>query len=416
MLRWLDRLVEVRAPERRALLLSFFYFFCLLCGYYILRPLREEMGIAGGVEQLHWVFSATFVAMLVAVPLFGWVTSRYARHRFLPIVYLFFIVNLLLFFTAFQVEVAREWTARAFFVWVSVFNLFVVSVFWSFMVDLFTHEQGRRLFGVIAAGGSAGAIVGPALTALLAIPLGPVNLLLVSALFLVAAVVCIRALAHSAPAMPRDERALGGSVFEGITLLVRSPYLTGIALFVIGLTVVATFVYFEQAHIVKQTFADPGERTAFFATIDLAVNVIAITTQAFATARLMRWLGLTAVLALMPFANIAGLALLSAWPLIQVLAGVQVLRRAGEYALTRPAREVLFTVVDRSGKYKVKNVIDTLVYRGGDAIGGWLFATLMSFGLGLTTLAYVGAVVAVAWLLLALWLGRAGERRAVAIE
>jgi AAA family ATP:ADP antiporter len=414
-MRLLDRLIDARPGELRALLISFAYFFCLLCGYYMLRPLREEMGIAGGVDKLHWVFTATFLAMLAAVPLFGWVTSRYARRRFLPIVYLFFIANLLLFFGAFQFEPARAWTARVFFVWLSVFNLFVVSVFWSLMVDLYTSEQSRRLFGFIAAGGSAGAITGPTLTALLAVPLGPVNLLLISAAFLAVAVGCILALLRSAaPGANADPAALGGSVFEGITALVRSPYLLGIGLFVVGLTVVATFVYFEQAHIVKQAFTDPGERTAFFATIDLAVNILAVTTQAFATGRLMRWLGLTAVLALMPFINVAGLALLGALPLLHVLAGVQVLRRAGDYALTRPAREVLFTVVDRSGKYKVKNVIDTLVYRGGDAIGGWVFASFMSFGLGLSALAYIGATVALAWLALALWLGRDSERRAAA--
>jgi AAA family ATP:ADP antiporter len=411
-LRLLGRLVDARPPELRALLISFAYFFCLLCGYYILRPLREEMGIAGGVEQLHWVFTATFLAMLAALPLFGWVTSRFARSRLLPYVYLFFIANLLLFFAAFQFEAARVWSARAFFVWLSVFNLFAVSVFWSFMVDLYSNEQGRRLFGFIAAGGSAGAIAGPALTATLALPLGPVNLLPVSAVFLALAILCIRALARTPPNPGADAnpRALGGGVLEGVTLLVRSPYLLGVALFVIGLTVVATFVYFEQAHLVRRHFADPGERTAFFALIDLAVNVIAIATQVFFTGRITRWLGFTAVLALLPLANVAGLALLGALPLLGVLAGFQVLRRAGNYALTRPAREVLFTVVDRSAKYKVKNVIDTVVYRGGDAIGGWLFASLMAFGLGLSALAYIGAVLAVGWMLLALWLGRESKR------
>jgi len=414
-MRVLGRLVDARPEELRALLISFAYFFCLLCGYYILRPLREEMGIAGGVEQLHWVFTATFLAMLAAVPLFGWVTSRFARRRFLPLVYLFFIANLLLFFAAFQFEAARLAGARVFFVWVSVFNLFVVSVFWSFMVDLYSNEQGRRLFGFIAAGGSAGAILGPTLTATLAVPLGPVNLLPVSAGFLALALVCIRALLRLSPQnLPgrADERGLAGGVFAGITQLARSPYLLGVALFVVGLTVVATFVYFEQAHIVRRSFTDAGERTRFFAGIDLAVNAIAITLQAFATGRIMRWLGLTAVLALMPLASAAGLAALGALPLLAMLAGVQVLRRAGDYALTRPAREVLFTVVDRSEKYKVKNVIDTLVYRGGDALGGWLFASLLSFGLGLSALAYLGAGVAVAWFALALWLGRSSEQRA----
>ncbi len=414
-IRFLGRVVNAKPEELRVLFLSFAYFFCLLCGYYILRPLREEMGIAGGVQTLQWLFTATFIAMLAVVPLFGWVTARFSRSTFLPLVYVFFIVNLLLFFGAFQFEAARVWTARVFFVWVSVFNLFVVSVFWSFMVDFYTNEQGRRLFGFIAAGGSLGAIAGPALTALLAVPIGPVNLLLISAAFLAAAVMCIRALSRIAPgtdAEEADTTALGGSVFDGLTALARSRYLLGVALFVVGLTVVATFVYFEQAHVVARTFKNSGDRTAFFAAMDLAVNVLAVLLQAFGTSRLVRWLGLTAVLALMPFANAAGLLLLGATPLLGVLAGFQVLRRAGDYALTRPAREVLFTVVARAEKYKAKNVIDTVVYRAGDALGGWIFATFTAFGFGLSSLAYIGAVIAAAWFALALWLGRIEERRA----
>lgn len=414
--RLVARAVDARPQELRALLLSFAYFFCLLCGYYILRPLREEMGIAGGVPALHWVFTATFLSMLAVVPLFGWVTRHYPRRVFLPLVYLFFIVNLLLFFAAFQFDAARVWTARVFFVWLSVFNLFVVSVFWSLMVDLYTDEQGRRLFGFIAAGGSLGAVTGPALTASLAVPVGPINLLLVSAGFLAVAVACIRALTRDRVQADRAGAApqpLGGGVFEGITSLARSRYLFGIALFIVGLTVVATFVYFEQAHIVSQALATSGERTRFFAGIDLAVNAVAVSIQMFATGRVMRALGLTPVLAAMPLLAAAGLLVLGAFPLLAVLAAFQIVRRAGDYALTRPAREVLFTVLAPVQKYKTKNVIDTLVYRAGDALGAWLFAALTAFGLGLSTLAYVGAAIALAWGALAVWLGRTEQRRAL---
>lgn len=411
----LGRALDVRPGELRLLVLSFAYFFCLLCGYYILRPLREEMGIAGGVEQLQWMFTATFLAMLAAVPLYGWVTSRYPRNRFLPIVYAFFILNLLLFYGVFQIEEWRVWTARAFFVWVSVFNLFVVSVFWSFMADLYTNEQARRLFGVVAAGGSIGAITGPALTAVLAEPLGPLNLLPLSAAFLAAAIVCIRLLAREISPLQthHNETVMGGGVLEGVVLLVRSPYLLGIALFVLGFTIVATFMYFEQAHIVRQTFASASARTVFFAKIDLIVNIIAVSVQLFGTGRLIRWLGLTAVLVLVPLTNAAGLALLATTPAIGVLMALQVLRRAGEYALARPAREVLFTVTDRNEKYKVKNVIDTVVYRGGDAIGGWMFAGLMALGFGLSGVAYIGAAIALPWMALSFWLGRAEQQRRI---
>jgi len=412
----LGRALDVRLGEFRLLALSFAYFFCLLCAYYILRPLREEMGIAGGVEQLHWMFTATFLAMLAAVPVYGWLTARFTRAQFLPAVYLFFIVNLLLFYGAFQVEEWRVWSARAFFVWVSVFNLFAVSVFWSFMVDLYTNEQGRRVFGVVAAGGSIGAIAGPSLTAVLAGPLGPLNLLPFSMVFLVVAIFCIHALARTAPSREvKPDTALGGSVLEGLTLLARSPYLLGIAFFVLGFTLIATFMYFEQAHIVRRTFASATERTVFFAQIDLAVNVIAVLVQLFGTGRVIRWVGLTALLVLVPLVNATGLVLLAAAPVIGVLMALQVLRRAGEYALARPAREVLFTVTDRSEKYKVKNVIDTVVYRAGDAVGGWLFASLMTLGFGLSGLAYIGAAMAVPLAALALWLGRAEKRRRAAL-
>ena len=409
------RAIGARTGELPALALSFVYFFCLLCGYYILRPLREEMGIAGGVANLHWVFTATFLAMLAVVPLFGWITRRFARTTFLPLVYLFFIANLLLFFGVFQVDAVRVWTARAFFVWLSVFNLFVISVFWSVMVDLYTNEQGRRLFGFIAAGGSIGAILGPLLTATLAVPLGPINLLLVSAVFLAIALACVWALLRMRGSQRHSEtyaEPLGGGIFDGITVLARSRYLLGVGLFIVGLTVVATFVYFEQAHIVASAFSNSGERTRFFARIDLAVNIVAVSVQMFGTGRIMRKIGLTAVLAAMPIVAASGLALLAAAPILGVLAGFQVLRRAGDYALTRPARELLFTVVTPIEKYRVKNVIDTLVYRAGDAIGAWAFAAVSAVGLGLSGAASIGVAIAILWLALAVWLGRAEERRA----
>lgn len=411
------RAIGAEPGELTALALSFAYFFCLLCGYYILRPLRDEMGIAGGVANLHWVFTATFLAMFAVVPLFGWITRRFSRSTFLPLVYLFFIVNLLLFYGIFQIDAARVWAARVFFVWLSVFNLFVISIFWSVMVDLYTNEQGRRLFGFIAAGGSIGAVFGPLITSTLAIPLGPVNLLLVSAGFLIAALLCVRTLLRIGESRRDDasyEEPLGGGVLDGVTVLARSRYLLGVALFIVGLTVVATFVYFEQAHIVARSFSDSASRTRFFARIDLAVNIVAVSMQIFGTGRVMRKIGVTAVLAVMPLIAAGGLALLAAAPLLSVLAAFQIVRRAGDYALTRPARELLFTVVTPIEKYRVKNVIDTLVYRAGDAIGAWAFATLSALGFGLSGAASIGVAVALLWLVLAVWLGRTEERRAVA--
>lgn len=410
----LRRLVVLRPGEGRALTWSFLYFFCLLCGYYVLRPLRDEMGIAGGIENLPWVFTATFVVMLLAVPLFGAIASRYPRRTFVPLVYYFFIANLLVFYLLFQSEASSQWVARAFFVWVSVFNLFVVSVFWSLMADLYRNEQARRLFGFIAAGGSAGAIAGPLLTATLVTQVGAVNLLPLSALLLGLATFCIHRLLAWARSRgiesETDERPMGGSVLAGLRLVAGSPYLLGICLFVLLYTTLSTFLYFEQAHIVKESFAGPAERTRTFALIDLAVNVLTVSLQVFVSGRVMSRFRLGVALAALPVAAVIGFVALALAPTLAVLVAFQVARRAGNYALTRPAREVLFTVVGRETKYKAKNFIDTVVYRGGDAVSGWAFGLLTAAGLSLAAMAWLAVPLALAWLGTGLALGRRHER------
>jgi len=413
----LQRLVPARPGELRALAWSFLYFFSLLCGYYVLRPVRDEMGIQGGVENLQWVFTGTFVVMLAAVPLYGWAVARLPRRRLLPAVYLFFIANLLVFHLLMDAGIAPAGTARAFFIWVSVFNLFVVSVFWSFMADLFSNVQARRLFGFIAAGGSAGAVTGPALTTALAPLLGPANLLLVSAALLAVALLCIgRLLAWSATPSGTSAQATaaargtGGGLWAGLRQVLVSRYLLGICLYILLYTTLSTFLYFEQAHIVRDAFADPGERTRLFAAIDLAVNALTIVVQLFLTARVVRWLGVGGALALVPLGVAAGLVALGAFPGLVALVGVQVLRRAGGYAISRPAREMLFTVVDREERYKAKNVIDTLVYRGGDAASAWLYTGLAALGLGLGAIAFIGVPLALLWAYNGVLLGRRQER------
>jgi len=425
------RIIDVQPHEIAALLWSFAYFFCLLCGYYILRPVRDEMGIQGGVQNLPWLFTATFLTMLAVVPLFGWLAARYPRRVMLPAVYWFFIANLLLFLAAFQVAALKPYVARVFFVWVSVFNLFVVSVFWSFMVDLFSAEQGKRLFGFIAAGGTCGAIAGPALTAGLAAPLGPINLLCVSALMLAAAVLCIHRLSAWAagtavqppaaddrqpsarrtitPETGASDCALGGGIWAGVRDILRSPYLIGICFYLFCYTMLSTLLYLEMARLVADEFTAPGQRTRLFATLDLAVNVLTLLVQVFVTARIFARLGITATLALLPAIAIVGFLMLGAMPLLAVLIVFGVIRRAGEFALSKPAREILFTVVPREAKYKAKNVIDTVVYRGGDAISGWLVTVLRGLGLGLSALSFAAVPLAVAWFGVALWLGRKQE-------
>lgn len=420
--RGLHILTKAENREIPALAWSFIYFFCLLSSYYILRPLRDEMGIEGGVDQLQWVFSGTFVTMLAVVPLFGWVSAKLPRDRLLLYVYGFFLINVLLFYTLFKLDIEQVYVARAFFIWVSVFNLFVVSVFWSFMADLFSSVQALRLFGFIAAGGSAGAIVGPLITGLLATSLGPINLLLVSAAFLCLTMLCIHRLSIWANSVARSDptqipmsadqgdaqertRALGGGVFSGIRSVISSWYLAGICVFISLYTTLATFLYFTQAHLVSQAYDDPAQRTALFAWIDLGVNSLTLLVQLFLTGRIIHLLGLPQTLALVPAFMLVGFLALGLMPILSILIGIQVLRRAGNYALARPAREVLFTVVDREAKYKAKNFIDTVVYRGGDAISGWVYVALQGLGLSLSGIAYVALPVTMLWLVTGIMLG-----------
>ncbi len=416
--RWMSRAVAVRPGEIRALLWSFAYFFCLLAGYYVLRPLRDEMGVAGGVRNLQWLFTATFVAMLAVVPVYGAVVARLPRRRFVPVVYHFFVANLLIFWLLLTLDLGRLQVARVFFVWISVFNLFAVSVFWSFMADLFTSERGKRLFGFVAAGGTAGALLGPAVTVMLAVPLGPANLLLVAALLLEAAVLCAWRLEAAAvglggeTAAPAPRAGLGGGWLSGIAMVLRSPYLAGVALWVAALSIAGTFLYFQQASIVAAASDDPAVRTRMFATIDLAVGVLTLLVQFFATGRLIARFGVGAAAAFLPLVFAAGFAALAASPALAVVIAFQAIQRTANFAISNPAREVLFTVLAREEKYKAKNVIDLVVFRGSDAVGGWLFAALRAVGLELAAISLACIPAAAAWLALSLALGRGQERRA----
>lgn len=426
--RRLGRFVPLRPGEGRAVLWSFAYFFCLLAGYYVLRPLRDEMGVAGGVRNLQWLFTATFVALLAAVPAYGALVARLPRARFIPIVYRFFIANIVVFWLLLTLDVATVAVARTFFVWISIFNLFAVSVFWSFMADLFRSEQGKRLFGFIAAGGTAGALLGPAITVGLAGVLGPVNLLIVAALFLEAAVICAHRLENASPrapdeapsapedAVPEDtaKEKLGGGWLAGFALLARSPYLAGIALWVTLLSLAGTFLYFQQANLVAAASDDPAVRTRLFGAIDLAVGVLTLAVQSLATGRLIRRIGTGAAAALLPLVFALGFAVLAVAPALAVVIAFQAVQRTANFAVSNPAREILFTAVAREEKYKAKNVIDAVVFRAADALWGWAFATMRASGLGLGAIALLTVPAALGWLLLSLVLGRAQERRAAA--
>jgi AAA family ATP:ADP antiporter len=376
------------------------------------------MGVAGGVRNLHWLFTATFIVMLAAVPVFGAVVARLPRRRFIPLVYHFFAANIAIFWVLLTLDVGREQVARAFFVWISVFNLFAVSVFWSFMADLFAAEQGKRLFGFIAAGGSAGALAGPALTVGLVGLLGPVNLLIVAGLLLEAAVLCARRLevaspkTESKPFQETKQEALGGSWLAGFALLVRSPYLAGIALWVLLLSLAGTFLYFQQANIVAAASDDPAVRTRIFASIDLAAGVLTLIVQVFATGRLMSRFGAGPAAALLPLVFVIGFAALALGSALALVIAFQAAQRTANFAVSNPAREVLFTAVGREEKYKAKYLIDGVVFRGGDALSGWLFNALRAAGAELSAISAIAVPVAISWAALSLVLGRAHERRA----
>ena len=409
--------VDVQPDELRALGLAFVFNFVVLGSYYVLRPIRDEIGAAGGLENLPWMYTGTFVSMLFANALFSALVARFSRRRFIPIAYRFFIVNLIVFYVLMRALPAGQqlWVGRVFFVWVSVFNLFVATVFWAFMTDVFTTEQAKRLFGFISVGGSLGAIVGASLTAALVARIGTANLLFASALLLECGAWCVRFFptkfkVEQEAAFPSEastaERPIGGSLWSGVTHVARSPYLLGICGFLLLYGITSTLVYFQQADITAHQFHDRAARTTFFAQIDIWVNVLTIMVQIFLTGRLLKWLGVGLTLAMLPAISLVGFGAMGVAPLIGLLAAFQVLRRAGNFALSRPAREVLFTVLRREDKYKAKSFIDTFVYRGGDQIGAWLYPLLVWLGLGVAGISFVGVPLAAAWCVLSIWLGR----------
>ncbi len=409
--------------ERAAALWSFAYFFTLLAGYYVLRPLRDQMGIAGGVRNLPWLFTATFVTLIVAQPVYGALVARLPRSRFIPIVYHFFVANLLLFWLLLMLDLAPVIVARVFFVWVSVFNLFAVAVFWSFMADLFTAEQGKRLFGFIGAGGTAGALLGPLITIGLSVPLGAVNLLIAAAVLLELAVFCVhrleRTAAAQAPAqegLHPEERRIGGSAFAALPEFLRSPYLIGVGAWVGLLSFCATIVYFEQANIVAAVVHDRDTQTRIFAGIDLAVGLLSLATQIFATGQVLKRFGAGLAAGALPAVYIVGFAALFLAPMLAVVVSLQVVQRWMNFAIANPARQVFFTVLDREAKYKAKNLIDVVIYRGSDALHGWVFDSLQALGLKLGTIALVALPVAAGWLVLSKVLGRVQERRAALMD
>ena len=412
---WVSRVLPATPTERSAALWSFAYFFMLLAGYYVLRPLRDQMGIAGGVKALPWMFTATFATLLVAQPLYGVLVAKVPRQRFIPIVYHFFVANLALFWLLLTFKVEPVVVARVLFVWVSVFNLFAVTVFWSFMADIFTSEQGKRLFGFIGAGGTAGALLGPSITIALSVPLGPANLLIFAAVLLEVAVLCVHRLERTASGTrneTRGEARIGGSAFAALIEVLRSPYLLGVATWVSLLSFGATILYFAQANLVSATVHGAGAQTRIFASVDLAVSVLTLLTQVVATGPLLKRFGTAVAAGALPAVYVVGFGVLALVPTLTVVLVFQVVQRLANFAIANPARQLFFTVVEREEKYKAKNLIDVVVYRGSDALYGWMFDSLQALGLKLAAVAACALPVAFAWLALSAALGRTQERRA----
>ena len=414
--RWLGAAINARPAELAGVLLATACVFCMFSAYAVLRPIRETMGITSGVSTLPALFWATFVVMLAVQPVYGWLTSRYRRSAFLPWVYLFFALDILGFYVWFNAQSDHTWIARVYFVWLSVFNLFVVAVFWSLMADVFDREQAGRLFGFIAAGISLGGLAGPLLVQHLAERLGTINLLPISAALLAVSLAFMigvlrwqRRSSAAAPGVAASDpdARLGGHSLAAFVQLLRSPYLALIALFVFLLTWISTFLYLEQQALVAEVFQDRDAQTALFSRIDFWVQAGSLLIQLFLFGRLYRWFGFRALIVSIPLLMVLGFGALALFPTFGMLIGVMMIRRIGEYSITRPSRDTLYTVVSREEKYKAKSLIDTFVYRGGDATSASAHALVKgAFDLGLSGVAWCGAALAAVWALVALRLGR----------
>jgi AAA family ATP:ADP antiporter len=418
--RLLKTTTKIEANEFGAAVLSFAFVFILMAAYFMLRPVRDAMASDWTDVEVSTLWSMTFVFSLIAVTIYGAVISAVRFRLLVPGVYAFFAASFFAFYAGSTLVADSLLVDKAFYVWLSVFSLFHVSVFWSFMSDLWNREQAPRLFGFIATGASVGAIVGPLITALLVERIGAENLMLVSATMLLIPIPIILTLARLKSSVLGNQevtadlsaqQAIGRNPFAGFGLFLTSPYLIGIGIFIVLYVAIGSFVYFELKNLLAEFSRD--ERTQIWAYIDLAVNSLAIFTAMFLTSRIATRFGMPTTLALIPALIVIGMLVIAISPVVAVVAGLQVARRAGNYAVTRPGREMLFTAVDRETRFKAKPVIDIVLYRGGDMLTAWAFTFLTAgLGLGLGAVAAVGAVIAALWAVVGIYLGRSYNRLA----
>jgi AAA family ATP:ADP antiporter len=423
--RWLTALIARVAPhERKAFVLAFVCYFVLFASYYILRPVRDAMATVFGVEQLQNLFTGTLVLTLICSPLYAWLTTTFKLSRVLPGVFWFLVLDIVGFCVWFNAAPDSRWLAASFYWWFSVINLFMISVFWSLMVDLFTPAQATRLLPAIAAGGSFGAIVGPLVTLFLtSVGVGMTGLLLIAAGGLVVVIALVHWLirekrrflaAHEETQVSSLDHELRGNLFDGFRALFSSSYLTNQAIFVLLMTWIATIGYFLQTDIVARTFATLGERTHALAEIDLAVNIGSAAVLLFGMSRYITRFGMTGSLLLNPILMVVSFVLMALSPTLLMLQAMQAVRRITQYAIFRPSREICFTVVEQENRYKAKNVIDTVVYRFGDLSSAWVQTGLRALGFGTAGSLTLGVVASGVWALSAWRLGRQYERRRAA--
>jgi ATP:ADP antiporter, AAA family len=413
-------LLRVEPGEGRALILSFTYSFAVLAAYYVLRSVRDEIGVQLGKDQQAILYSVVFLFMLALVPLFGWIVSKFPRRQLVPVLHGFFISNLLAFWLLFHAGKPPTLLLSAFYIWVSIFNVFIVSLFWSTMSEQWNSDQAKRLYGVISAGATAGVFCGPVLTSLLVGRIGQTNLMLVSAAFLALGIAMAHILAPDPAAVPKSaahEAPTLSTILSGAVNVFRSPYLLHIAIVMFIINLVGTFFYLEQSRIIGAAGMTSVERTQFFAKMDIITATLQILAQIFLTGRVIERLGLGIAACALPVIAAAGLLLLSRYDTLGVVAGLVVAQRAIGYGISTPAMRVLYTVVPAEDKYKAQNFIDTVVFRGGDASGGWIYGPLAKhIGVSLSSMALVTIPLVGVWAWLVLRLGNDHAAKAAAAK
>lgn len=413
--RYIRLLLKIETHEIRAAFTSFIFMFTLMVAYYTLRPVRDAMASDWSDAELSWLWTSTFVISMVAVAVYGSAITKVRFRRLVPGVYGFFSLSFLAFYLGTRIVDNPVYIDKTFYVWLSVFSLFHVSVFWSFMADTFSKDQGKRLFGFIASGASIGAVIGPVIPVFFSAAIGVYNLILLASLLLLLIIPLIGYMEKLkqedlySGSISTDQAAratIGGSPLFGFVDFFSNRYLLGIGLFILLYTVMSTFVYFELKNMLAEF--DRATRSQYWGMMDLIVNSLAIVTAMFATNRLAIRFGLTVTLSIVPVIIVAGWLVVALSPLLMVLMGLQIVRRAGNYAITRPGREMLFTLVSRETRFKTKPVIDIVVYRGGDMLSSWAYTGLaQGFGLGLAGIALAGTGIALLWAIVAVFIGSA---------